>query len=46
MRKESADTQEWEPYKQKGMDRDVDESRDELSFVPSAVGFTDKANSG
>ena len=35
----STDTQEYEPHKQKGMDVNVDESEDEFSFVPSAVGF-------
>ena len=39
MRKESADTQEYDPYKQKSMDMDVDEIEDELSFVPSAIDF-------
>ena len=34
-RKESADTQEYEPHRQKGMDLDMDEIQDELSFVPS-----------
>ena len=38
--REPADTQEHEPYKQKGMDKNVDETEDELRFVPSAVGFT------
>ena len=35
VRKESVDTEEYEPYKQKGMDVDVDENEDDLSFVPS-----------
>ena len=39
VRKESADTQEYDPHKQKGMDTDVDESEDELSLVPSAIDF-------
>ena len=39
VRKESADTQEYDPHKQKRMDTDVDESEDELSFVPSAIDF-------
>ena len=37
--RESADTQEYEPYKQKGMCMDLDAIEDELSFVSSAVGF-------
>ena len=36
-RKEFADTQEYEPYKQKGMDMAVVENEDELSDVPSAA---------
>ena len=39
VRRESADTQEYVPYEQKGMDMNVDETENELRFVPSAVGF-------
>ena len=37
MRKESADTQEYEAHHVGGMDVDMDESEEELIFVPSAV---------
>ena len=44
MWKESVDTQEYEPYRQKSMDMDVHESEDESSSVPNAVGFLDCLN--
>ena len=37
MREESPDTEEYEAYQKDGMDVDMDESNEELSFVPSAV---------
>ena len=37
VRKESADTHEYEAYHVDGVDVDVDESKEELSFVPSVV---------
>ena len=39
VRKESADTQEYDPHKQQRMDTGVDGSEDELSFVPSEIDF-------
>ena len=39
LRKESADTQEYEPKMEKDMDMHVDECGDELRLVPSAVDF-------
>ena len=37
VRKESADTQEYEPCQQNDMDVDMDENKEELRFVRSAV---------
>ena len=39
LRKESADTQEYEPYMQKDLDMHVDECGDELRVGPSTVDF-------
>ena len=37
VRKESADTQESESYQLNGMDVDMNENKEELSFIPSVV---------
>ena len=37
VRKESADTQEYESCQLNAMDLDMDENKEELSFIPCAV---------
>ena len=37
VRKQSADTQEYESWQLKDMDMDMNENKEELSFVPSVV---------